>query len=120
MPPARLFVATPEAERAFIEQRFAHFASLALRGFQRFGRGVLLITVAPPEAPGKSGTVEYVSDSSAGRVWPGGWPDAVTAAAVGEYDPATDFLALVLDYDARTCRLHRFEGETPLSEVGST
>ena len=113
----RYFEATPEGERAYIEQRWAGFASCARSGFERFGRGVVLVTVRPPDAPAKAGTVEYVSDSAAAKVWPGGgWPEPATGQAVKAYDPEKGFLVLVLDYEFRTCRLHRFESDEPLPE----
>ncbi len=116
MTTTRLFAATPEGERAFVEERWEGFAGCGRRGYERFGRGVVLVTVQPPDAPEKAGIVEYVSDASAEKVWPGrGWPEAGTARAVAEYDPEHSFLVLVQDYEARTCRLHRFESETPLS-----
>lgn len=116
----RFFEATTEGERAYLEEHWAGFASCAWGGYERFGRGVVLVTVRPPDAPEKAGTIEYVSDAASVQVWPGrGWPEPATARAVEEYDPKSCFLVLVLDYEARTCRLHRFESDEPLSNIQS-
>lgn len=117
MEAARLFEATPDGERGYVDQRWEAFAACAWHGYTRFGRGVVLVTVLPPDAPDKAGLIEYVSDASATQVWPGrGWPEPTTARAVAEYDPQKCFLVMFLDYAARTCRLHRFESEEPLPQ----
>lgn len=110
----RAFPPTEVGERAYIEQNYDRFKSAAASGLQRFGRGVILITVMPPHAPDKAGTIEYVNDEEADRIWPTtGWPEASTRRAVAEYDPLFTFLVLVLDYQSQTCRLHRFEEANP-------
>jgi hypothetical protein len=112
--PARAFPPTEDGERDYIEQNHERLAGIARAGFERFGRGVILITVRPPHAPDKAGTIEYVNDDEADRIWPAtGWPEAATRRAVAEYDPARAFLVLVLDYQFQTCRLHRFEEVAP-------
>lgn len=110
MDPQRPFAATSDAEREHVERQRERFEGWARSGFERFGRGVVLVTLFPPHAPEKAGTIEYVADHDVETVWPGrGWPEATTARAVAEYDPLGSFLVLFLDYQARTCRLHRFE-----------
>jgi len=106
----RAFEASEAGERGYIDEHFDRFADAARAGFERFGRGLVLITVLPPHAPDKSGTIEYVSDEGADRIWPTtGWPEASTRRAVAEYDPQRSFLVMVLDYQSQTCRLHRLE-----------
>ena len=106
----RAFTATESGEREYIEKNYDRFKAAADSGFDRFGRGVILITVMPPHAPEKAGTIEYINDDEADRIWPvTGWPEASTRRAVTEYDPIRSFLVLVLDYHSKSCRLHRFE-----------
>src|SRR5262245_15999090 len=49
--PQRAFPPTEAGERSYIEQNYDRFKAAASSGFQRFGRGVILITVLPPHAP---------------------------------------------------------------------
>ncbi len=112
----RPFKPSEQGEREFIESRWDEFVKGASTGYERFGRGVVLVTVRPPDEPAKTGRIEYVNHSEADRVWPDrGWPEPATERAVADYDPEKGFLVLILDHDARTCRLHRFESDTPLS-----
>lgn len=114
--PARPFEPTADGERAYVDHHYDRFAASAWSGYQRFGRGVLLVTVAPPDAPDKAGLIEYVADADAPRVWPGrGWPETSTAAAVRGYDPENAFLVMFLDYEAQSCRLHHFQSDQPLA-----
>ncbi len=106
----RLFEPTLDAEAQYVEQHRDRFATAAKTGFDRFGRGLVLVTIRPPHAPDKAGTIEYVNDSEADRIWPAtGWPEATTRRAVAEYDPDSTFLVMFLDYEAKSCRLHRFD-----------
>jgi len=110
MPTSRLFEPTTEAERQYVEKNYDRFAAAARAGHERFGRGLVLVSVQPPHAPDKAGIIEYVNDDEADRIWPQtGWPEASTRRAVAEYDPATGFLVMFLDFQAKSCRLHRFE-----------
>lgn len=113
----RIFEPTQDGERGYVDQHYDRFAAAAWNGYQRFGRGVILVTVAPPDAPEKAGVMEYIADADAARVWPGrGWPEASTASAVRGYDPENAFLVMFLDYDAKSCRLHHFQNDRPLAE----
>lgn len=113
MPAPRLFEPTPEAERKYVEQNYDRFAAAAKAGHERFGRGLVLVSVQPPHAPDKAGTIEYVNDDEADRMWPRtGWPEASTRRAIQDYDPQTGFLVMFLDFQSKSCRLHRFEQAT--------
>lgn len=104
------FEPTEDGERQYVETQRERLAEAARKGLERFGRGVVLITVSHPDAPDKAGVVEYVGDADAQHVWPGrGWPEASTAERVREYDTEKSFLVMFLNYDTQTCRLHRFE-----------
>ena len=117
MPPTRLFDPTPEAERQYVEKNIDRFAAAARAGHERFGRGLVLVSVQPPHAPDKAGIIEYVNHEEADRIWPRtGWPEASTRRAVDEYNPSTGFLVMFLDFHAKSCRLHRFDGVGPSAE----
>lgn len=104
------FEPTAEGERRLVENQSERFASVARKGFEQFGRGVVLVTISHPDTPDKAGVVEYIGDAEAQNVWPGrGWPEASTAETVREYDTEKSFLVMFLNYDAKTCRLHRFD-----------
>ncbi len=110
MPLKPPFEPTEDGERQYVEAQSERFAAAARKGLERFGRGVVLVTVNHPDAPDKPGVVEYVGDADAPKVWPGrGWPEEATAKTVREYDAEKTFLVMFLNYDAQTCRLHRFE-----------
>lgn len=112
MPPPRLFDPTPDAERSYVEKNYDRFAAAAKAGHERFGRGLVLVSIQPPHEPEKAGIIEYVNDEEAERIWPQtGWPEASTRRAVQDYNPETGFLVMFLDFQAKSCRLHSF-GQT--------
>lgn len=91
---------TSASHQALITQLWSHLAAIGWQGYQREGRGAVII---PADHLGDGRDATYVSDASLERLEQttgSRWPTEEIARRVQSYDPKAEIVVVILGDDA--------------------